>query len=70
MGLGDFVSGLTNAAEDGVSYVYHGVAGGENRADSRSRQDGYEQAQQQGNAARDKISESVNLNEAPSSRYY
>jgi len=55
MGLGDFVSGLTNAAEDGVSYVYHGVAGGENRADSRSRQDGYEQAQQQGNAARDKI---------------
>jgi len=55
MGLGDFVSGLTNAAEDGVSYVYHGVAGGENRADSRSRQDEYERAQQQGNAARDKI---------------
>ncbi len=53
--VGDFVSGAVNTVEDGASAVFHGVVGGQNRADARAQEEGYQRAQQEGNAARDKI---------------
>ncbi len=55
MGVGDFVSGAVNTVEDGASAAFHGVVGGQNRADARAQEEGYQRAQQEGNAARDKI---------------